>query len=441
MRMVRKARAGFTLVELLVAMALTMFIMILLAGAFQQAIDIFRTLRAQAVLSNKIRNALDVMRTDLAADHFDQPTAANNGTGGPHVSDQHMDFAKWKPVDYQSAPNVPVNGGFFRLWQGYDPTLGGPNTTITEGLDGDTLWSTRATTHVLHFTTRWGGTRPGDYFTAKAPLDFFDNPANPVNPGVDSLSAYSDPTPSVQLYASKWAEVAYFLVPAGRTTPGAGAESLQLYSLRRRVRIVAHSQTSGAPAQTTLGPVSQYPAISQNGDFIPTQFNRLQDLAVPINRMGAQQPAAPQSPGIYTSFGGVYRPPTWGQTANSNALVGDDILLTDVISFEVKATGTAYPGHPGIGIWPNPASPDYPFDDLPQQGLNTQLNQVGRVFDTWATNGFPPQNWDDTTVLQFLQSSPTQVPLRIRLKALQIHLRVWDIKTQQTRQATLIQEI
>jgi type II secretory pathway pseudopilin PulG len=435
MRAMRKARAGFTLVEMLVAAALTMFIVVLLAGAFQQGIDIFRTLRAQAVNADKLRMALDDLRQDLARPHFD-----TTGAPGQYLSEQRLDKLGWTPPSPPApAPQFP---GFFRIWQWIDPATG--QYSLNEGSDADRIPSAITTQNILHFTVLQTGDRPGEYFRALAPPNFFA-PAPPGLQGVDEIAAFSDQ--GTYVYAAKWAEVAYFLADSGRTTPG----GLKLYSLRRRVRVIPHQPdlSTGLP-RPPFDP--NYPEISQNTDtgIGPTaQFNILSDLPNPMNRMGAQ---AGFPDGRYGFAGGTRRPFTWAEMANGQTVRGEDILLTDVLSFEVKATGTPYPGHPGPAAnWPRPLTTDnvtvlnadYPFDDLPAQGLNTEFNNIGaRVFDTWQ---YFPQNWNEVvpppTIPQYLQPSAQQVPLRIRIKALQIRLRVWDMKTQQTRQTSLVQEM
>jgi type II secretory pathway pseudopilin PulG len=444
MRAMRKARAGFTLVEMLVTVALMMFIMILLAGAFQQGIDMFRTLRAQALNADKLRMAMDVLRQDLASPHFE--SLSRNGLGGPFLSDQRLDRDGWKPP----------SGGFFRIWQWFnvsDP-FAPAAYTVPEGQDGDRILSMRSAGNVLHFTMRWGGDRPGDYFRTVAPDSFFvpDNPPNPLA-GVDELAAFSDqPSPigtrpsGLGIYAGRWAEVAYFLVPTpNRQTAAGGPDGLPVYSLRRRIRVIPHAtNNNGAPPSYDPSPL--YRQLSQNNELgSATAFNLLSDLTVPRVRMGAENGVPDGRYAFYGAVGTTRRPPTWDELGLPNNLfAGEDILLTDVISFDVKVYGAMNVNLPAAG-WPRmpPANPDYPFDDLPPpaSGLNTGLSNIGaQVFDTWGSNASPPaQDW--TNPASYLSPGQQQVPLRMRIKALQIRLRVWDIKTQQVRQVTFIQEV
>ena len=67
----RRPRRGFTLVELLVACALTVLIMAVLATAFQTGLATFSHLKSTVGLSEQLRSAESVMRRDLEATHLE----------------------------------------------------------------------------------------------------------------------------------------------------------------------------------------------------------------------------------------------------------------------------------------------------------------------------------------------------------------------------------
>src|SRR5215470_12248703 len=101
-----RRRQGFTLVELLVSVALIIFIMSILAEAFSSAAETFRSLKAIGDLQEKLRTASSILRRDLSADHFD---------GKRRLSDPNMlRFA-------------PPKEGFFRIWQGSAPVVNNAN--------------------------------------------------------------------------------------------------------------------------------------------------------------------------------------------------------------------------------------------------------------------------------------------------------------------------
>jgi hypothetical protein len=145
---------------------------------------------------------------------------------------------------------------------------------------------------------------------------------------------------------------------------------------------------------------------------------------------------------------------------------GDDILLNDVISFEVKAWYRAMPGlTPAIPDSPTVGGTDTPFADLPAASFGRNLyfrnNSTARIFDTGmnksitdsAINLNAPNmtmDWDNATSTDpqkfgYLTTDARAAnfvpPLRIHIKALQIKIRVWDVKTRTTRQVTIVQEV
>src|SRR5436309_2742796 len=65
-------RPGYTLVEMLVAAAVSILIMVILTGAFQAGLDSFRKLRAQGNLQERLRMARTSLSDDLSQPHFEQ---------------------------------------------------------------------------------------------------------------------------------------------------------------------------------------------------------------------------------------------------------------------------------------------------------------------------------------------------------------------------------
>ncbi len=66
----RKGRRGFTIVEMLVAAGVAMVLMVIITEAFKRGIDMFRLMRAQGNMQERLRTAGTAMRDDLAAHHF-----------------------------------------------------------------------------------------------------------------------------------------------------------------------------------------------------------------------------------------------------------------------------------------------------------------------------------------------------------------------------------
>src|SRR4051812_29369876 len=121
-----RRRGGFTLIELMVVMALTMFIMAVLSQAFGIGLETFRSLKGLGDLQDGIRTATTTLRNDLAQDHFE---------GKRRLSDPNI-------------ASTPIREGFFAIRQN---SALGTTTYLSEGVDGDGVESRRATDHVLHF--------------------------------------------------------------------------------------------------------------------------------------------------------------------------------------------------------------------------------------------------------------------------------------------------
>ena len=267
---------------------------------------------------------------------------------------------------------APPRGGYFRIEQ-----AGG---SIYEGPGADGVWSTRATTHALEFTARRRGKTPDDLFTVRSPT------LAPAPPGVNYSA--TDTAVGANQFTTHWARVRWFL---GNPQNSNG---VQTYTLYRRTWAVAPAR--GVP----LADPDERELVATGGGATRT----LADLRDPATR-----PAAPQYTGTH---------------------YGDDIVLTNVLSFEVKPTwdsggaaraprttvtnpgiGAAIPdGVPASG---GVANSDYPYDDLPGAAV--------RVFDTG----------NDVNTL----------PLRIRVTGVQIKIRVFDPKTQMTRQVTVVVDL
>src|SRR4051812_40305194 len=66
-----RSRTGFTLVEMMVAMALTLFIMVILTQAFTLSLDTFSGMKGIGDMQMQLRVAEVILREDLRADHLE----------------------------------------------------------------------------------------------------------------------------------------------------------------------------------------------------------------------------------------------------------------------------------------------------------------------------------------------------------------------------------
>jgi hypothetical protein len=439
MRTQRTRRSAFTITEMLVATALILFIMAIISQVFASASKTYTAMRVAGDLQERARTGAAVMRRDLTLEHFGMPFSS--GLSGPRVGDQRLDQPGWTPSKL----------GFFEVRQFGEnnnplfPTLLEP--FAAPATDPEGLASSRATSHVMRFTAKLPDLAAADLYVADAPSYQFGADTSsgvPVptfidtNPRVNSF-----PSLTGRVY-SRWAEIQYFLYANGdSTTPNIGGTSLPLYSLRRRVRVLAPAGVTfdNVPAATATNTMLQYPELplfvlgpgSAMPNTLMVRFLGPDDVNNPNLRMPYQTPV--QKNGVLT---------------------GDDILITDVLSMEIKLAwlnNAAFNDPNKSGV--NGASPaagtillnnntDEPYDVIPQCVMNTNyFNQ--RVFDTYyrapSADGI---DWDRATSTNggFLTTGrPDMPPLRINVRSIQIKIRVYDKKAEQPRQITIGQEI
>jgi hypothetical protein len=246
-----------------------------------------------------------------------------------------------------------------------------------EGHDSDGLPSTLSANDKMRFTSRLTGKRAEDYF---------------YTAGNGLATAGADPNfSSTTLIASRWGEVCYFLaLPPNADT----ANGNPLYTLYRQEKLLLPTATGGYQSPTSV-----------------TQL---------ANRNGS------------TAFTSV---PYAGATQ------GDDILLTDVLSFEIHvnwSTGTQPPLNGAHFVLPLPThhgNHDYPFSNL-NKATGYHFD-TGSLFSANSVN--PPINW--TSAASFMKPAAGVPTNRIRLNTLQIRIRIWDFNTQTARQMCFIQDI
>jgi hypothetical protein len=547
-------RLGYTLVEMMVAAAVSILIMVILTGAFQSGLDTFRNLRVQGNLMERVRMARALLADDLASPHF-----VSQNSGDAEAGSSAKDYLSGQDLTKADKEWNPPDVGYFRIWQGPDPGSGGL-PFMPEGSDGDNLLFARATTHALSFTVRRRGAGPEHMFRTfdmirpvETYLGTAPNPAA-IFPRdfIDPIDYRSDPLPNV--FASQWTEVAYFLAPNGGAAAfvdqAGNISRTPLFNLYRRQMLLlppAMGPTQKTPPPPPMGPPylptdqrnlvpvdpvsnpTSPPGAWPAGTFNPeisfrTQFKRQVDngsptyryyfnragqvdapptyppyppppaqlpiygsVTQPRNRFGMQAaheifqpvPNGPEQSVDMTKLAGIPTGPsfqkiyptvaddlaTYDQSATSlDNRISNDLVLSDVLSFEIKVFWeTADPKTPApqsrytIG-GQNADNPDYPFDVLPLSPDNSVFAGLNvRVFDTWSKEGpygvvenaaavagtGPDQpNWQRRDANP---SNPNvkaaRLPLRIRVRAILVRLRIWDPKAEKVRQITLMQDV
>jgi Prokaryotic N-terminal methylation motif len=423
--MALRKRHAFTLVEMMVAVALTLFIIVLLTQAFGTAVQSFRSLKAIGDMEERLRSASLILRKDLAAEHFG---------AGQRLSD---------PFFFKDGPPAQ---GFFRIFQGSASTL--------EGTDGDTVPSYSATNHVLHFTVRRQGNQKQDFFMASLMNgDALAYAAGSPPTGWSVVDGQQDTRyQDANTYTSTWAEVAYFLRNNGTTANGT-----PLFTLYRRQRLLvpnALSLNNGASRVASSdfsGPstAQSYAEISCNIDPANTSyiyFNAPTDITVPQRRF-SMDPTT--DGGVPVGAGGTYLmladPVVVGGSGVYlySPIAGADALLTDVLSFDVQVGYPAFidPVSGNSYTASHDANGNIDFADLPASTNNPLFNpgtSGAYVFDTWSSKkdgSYDYSTWNTN-------GTAKTIPLAgISIKAVRVTIRLWDRRTQQTRQVTVIQSL
>jgi type II secretory pathway pseudopilin PulG len=462
-------RRAFTIVEMLVAAALILFMMWIIASAFQAGLESFRVLKAAGDMQEKLRAAATALRRDLTRPHFTETSARN----GEDLSNQRLDDPLWTP---------PIDG-YFRIYQ---QGVGDP-----DGLDSDdssgTLIHYRSPKsnfseplgHVLQFTAKLKGIRRDQYYM----VDTQDLGADVVlaNPGGDGLlrrfnfpiynrrvqyplmnstgTGLDTTTPvdgTSSIFTTVWAEVTYFVRPNGDSTGG-----VPLYNLYRRLNLLTTNLPETVNYASGSAQPLQFNQPYNDSRYLETSawrkttgmvpFNSQAMVTAPCRRFGVDPTdAAGQFKNMISLNSEI--PRLFDQVGSNvnDPLAASDLMLTDVTDFSVKvvwdipaATGT------WVSQPPNPNNnPDYPFDRLP---TSNNPSFADRVFDTWSQRIPPSAGLDDygspvgspawNVGYGTGTATAKSIPIKIRVRALQITLRIWDVKSKQSRQITIIQDM
>jgi hypothetical protein len=513
----KNRRAAFTLVEMLVATALIMFIMLILSEAFVAGLNAFRTLKGIGDAEERIRIAVTPLREDLRGDHFDgrrrlsDPMFWNQGSpreGFVNVTQGF--FPTSSPTAVPAAPvgmtitqtitvnpialsptNPMTNGftwaihpnsilGIIDAAGGFEevvvlsnppPTANtftanftpGPNghpapLTIRvigqlEGFDADLVPVRRATDQILHMAVKLRGNRQENFFTAHLPGAV---PAAPVPPPPPPLlspffamlptgnpnpnyapttffdqavdARFQDPVPNTYLtgYKTQWAEIAYFLWPNGTFTPN-GVPLFALY--RAEFKVVPDNRYINGQVNP-LGPQpSPAPGVLPPISSVPIQFN------VNVNSWNLDG-YSEMSAGV-TGFG---NPPTpVYQFYNPSDLAGNPTALPPIppsrvfSNFYNSSLGAAWRGNPASGL---------PFDgNNPTAVSNWSATLIATDVVSFDVQILSPQSGvtDFTDVPNGVFDTAMQQQYTIN--AVKITLRVRDLKTRQTRQVSVIQDM
>lgn len=398
-KLCKATRTGITLVEMLVALAVTLIMMAAVVTVFGLVGDSISSSRAVIEQSERLRSVRNRLQDDLA---------------GITVT---MD-----------PPRKPENDeGYFEYVEGAQTDIPGARPSIM----GDT-------DDVLCFTIRSSG----------EPFIGRDNAG------------------TIQ---SQTAEVVWFVADSGTGAILDAATGQRALTLYRRVLLVNPSHS----------PFANQTAYDVSGRFVSGNYlaNTLSDLTKRENRYGHN--AAAGFPFPLVTLAGFNL---------ASGRLGEDVILTNVVAFDVqvfdqgvslKHVGTDQtPLVPSDAGYSSPSAVDFPtpirggYVDL---GYNTSLAPATQfsgaphtksglsttrpyIYDTWSehyeqngaddddggsgpvdegTNGLDDNN---DGVVDDQDEMETQPPYNVKLRGIQIKIRVYEPDSRQVREVTVVQD-
>ncbi len=466
-------RKGLTLVEMLVALALTIFLMAILSEAFVTGLKAFRRLKAVGDMDQQLRTVSNILRRDLQADHFE---------GGRRLSTYQINARRSDGLYDPPEPGYISDGlydrpelGYFFIAEGHSNGL----TSVLEGTDsvGRPSWRDTADPNPaannpgdrLAFTVRLSGNRPENFFFGAVPLRrVVNDPLNPTHLPLDNWGYPPSRFDQISngVYSSQWAEIAYFIEPDLRPDGSVRIAydettntALPLFKLYR-VQLLLAPDAATLPLfqdprsfQRTLEPPEPYAAwddgslITEIEDAVRWQnyyagnVGQRTEYRHDVSATPEQQPNS-RWRYRYNSPADVqfpqkrffFNPQNWA--ARRIARAGVDLLAVNVLSWDIKVYDpqafTAGPGGPFrpefVDFGQNPLQPPPGWTRNPASQF---LNNLSYTFDTLGNRSDPV--FGD---LRQRQSSIKQSP-----RAIQIRIRLWDEKTRQTREITIIQDL
>jgi|694.fasta_scaffold57730_5 prepilin-type N-terminal cleavage/methylation domain-containing protein len=395
---------GFTIVELLVALALVLFIMSIISQVFVDASEAFRSARSKAELTEKLRFITQTLRADLRSRHFEN---------GRKLSDS--DF--WKVG--------PPKAGYFRIEHKTNLPEYAPDgvTQISNSL-GEPLISGNPTAgHVIAFTGFQNGQNANDFYSVQSPT----NPSFLAWKNGGGLYPQDSRFEDNSTFNSPDAEIAWFLGP---DAPGFSKEfpmqdelgapaTIKVFSLYRRLWLLApNNPAAPMPIVTPTENISVNPTPPLS-DINFGQWNtEFPNSDVPIRRgLGF---------GFTPNAVSNWKNPNFNplNVATAPYLIADNIL-----SFTVEV--------------------------LPENDTKflTLQNAFGsRVFDTWSSRPYGGNDfskWNVPGDLASIPMIPSTAPMGTlppRIIAIRVTIRLYDTNnalspSKTTWQATLVEPL
>ena len=451
-----KVRPAFTIIELLVALALVLFIMSIISQVFVDSSEAFRSMRAKAELSEKLRFLTQTIRADLRSNHFEAGRKLSNN-----------DF--WA--------DGPPQLGYFRLEQTNLPhpisNLSGSEIIYT--FPDPTKDPKIVQSQLLAFTSFLGGKDPRGIHSASisgpgfasfrqwkalnlAPPDTrYEEPITLVNQLFESPT-YQSPDAEVAWFLGPSSDYQEFLLQDEPSNPDGSAQSVKLFKLYRRVWMMLPQELGStvstekleASAGLMTSKISMVnpklvtnpslsPLIQLNGDNSLLKAN----CDVPMRRaLGSFHLSNNSNPPRYDLIANA---DTWRRPCFDNTAAQDQtaLLADNVLSFTVE-------------VCPEGSTQFMPLANA----LNLPATANGAaVFDTWSNRGPNPSQGITADFSGWnIPNSPGVIPMPLipgqlnsaptprKLMAIRVTIRLFDTNnalspSKTTWQATVVEPL
>lgn len=483
----KHTRAGLTLVEMLIALALSIFIMAIMSEAFVKGLEAFGNFKALADLEQRLRTVANIIRRDLKAPHFDTSKKLSECT----VTGRAMPVLDGLKAGTYSAAEVTALLRQLAPYQLKTPAEGffsveeSPNrrpnrsTMFFEGTDSSGRPSYRdipafggggviaIPSDTLHFTSRLEGNDPSSFFYGKVRAGALLDSAGLSTGGTRYDSAGNG------MYTTQAAEMLYFMgVDGSQNIPGVSLPGgpVLTFNLYRQAWLLVPNRFSDGSAVNGDAFYSTFPAAE-----IPTRYSIDNDVSAYYNsgtgNFFFNSMADVQHRARRINAGGIRTPRPLDLLGNQD---GSDIMLTNVISFDVKVFDPfAYkiPLTPASGRGAYVDIGDT-FNDVIDVNTGLVANTMptaaavpgdflapayGTTVNTIPTRpaGIPDNGTFDTGTSRYEGSptatggagspllNPTESPKThtFPFTSIQITIRVYEPKSKQTRQITIIQDM
>jgi len=314
---------GFTLVELLVSLALVIFIMSLLSTVFVLATKTFRDMKAAGDLQEQLRSAAQVIKSLIQAPHFlegnrrvnlSDPNFWNRRKLSPTDSDNNLFDFKWRSGYFRLDRN--------RIQDQIVNDLTGTNSLNLCGLYDSPETPSQAADHRLSMTCMLSGRLQEDFFTQS-----FSNRASLPSPfNIGNPSRYETDN---SLFRSPYAEVLFYLqrptsVLTRTGTLSERTDGLPLFDLHLKTWLINPEKTNLAQDFSSSFENKLSLSPYNNGSSTIYVFNDLTFMGPRSNR-ATFRALSNLSPDASLSF---------AQRSSSSS--SDTILLKNLVSFEVQ---------------------------------------------------------------------------------------------------------